>query len=219
MGDSGGAHLGYEASGPDIRAAVDALSKLETSLEEIVLFGECESASGILFYAYQDPRVKGLALVNPWVRTLEGQAEVIIKHYYLRRLMSRDLWRKVRTGRFDFRKSLLDLAANWKMYLQGRMLRGSTARNAADISPDLPLPVRTAMGLRRFRGQVMVLVSGNDYIAREFDEVIQSWDAWDGLLDESRVCRRDLTEADHTFSREVWKNQASDWVREWLGSW
>jgi len=218
MGDSSGEHLGFEHSVPDIRAAINALLESEPGVQEVVLFGECESASGILFYAYRDPRVKGIALVNPWVRTEGGRAEVIIKHYYLSRLLSPDFWRKVRSGRFNILESLHSLSATVRNYLQGRkLLRQGLAGTDEDISA-LPLPVKTAVGLRRFPGRVLILMSGHDYIAREFDEVVKSSEAWRGLLEEARVSRRDVAEADHTFSREVWKRQASDWVREWLNS-
>ena len=59
MGDSGGSHLGYQHSEPDIRAAIDTLTAEQPEVDEVVLFGECESASGILFYAYQDHARKG----------------------------------------------------------------------------------------------------------------------------------------------------------------
>lgn len=218
MGDSSGTHLGFQHAAPDLRAAIDALLAHEPGLAEVVLFGECESASGILFYAYRDPRVKGIALVNPWVRTEGIQAEVMLKHYYLRRLLEPDFWLKVRSGGFNPWKSLRDLVANVRAYLAGRGLRKRTASGDDDITA-LPLPVKTAAGLRRFRGPVMILMSGHDYIAREFDEVIKSSEAWNGLLAEPRICRRDLVEADHTFSREAWKNQAAEWVCEWIASW
>lgn len=220
MGDSGGEYLGFQHSEADIRAAIDALTARESAVEEVVLFGECESASGILFCAYRDERVKGIALVNPWVRTEGGRAEVIIKHYYAARLLSKDFWRKVRAGRFDPRASMRDLFATTRAYLRGRKLRRlSGAGMREEEFADLPLPVKTAVGLRRFRGPVMLLMSGHDYIAREFEEVIKSSKAWTGLLAERRVCRRDLPEADHTFSRESWKRQASDWVCQWVASW
>jgi exosortase A-associated hydrolase 1/exosortase A-associated hydrolase 2 len=220
MGDSSGSHLGYQRSQPDIRAAIDALTAEQPQVDEIVLFGECESASGILFYAYQDPRVKGVALVNPWVRTEEGRAEVIVKHYYVDRLLSRAFWQKVASGKFDPRESLTSFFQVFRKYLGVRkiMARGDATSGHEDIS-DLPLPIKTAAGLRRFRGPTMILMSGNDYIAREFDEVIRSSKAWQGLLDEPRIRRRVLAEADHTFSREVWKIEVADWVAEWLGSW
>jgi hypothetical protein len=60
----------------------------------------------------------------------------------------------------------------------------------------LPLPLRTAEGLRRFGGQAMILMSGRDFIAREFDEVVASSKAWRELLDERGVRRRVLADAD-----------------------
>ena len=219
MGDSGGEHRGFQHSDPDQRAAVDALIASVPSVEEVVLFGECESASGILFYAFRDPRVRGVALVNPWVRTEGGRAEVIMKHYYLSRLMSADFWRRVRSGKFDVLGSARDFIATCRAYLQGRKLRSQTGPDGDRDITDLPLPVKTAVGLRRFTGPALILMSGNDYIAREFDEVVKSSQAWRGLLEQPRICRRDMEGADHTFSRDNWKSQASDWVCEWVASW
>jgi len=220
MGDSSGEYRGFEHSEPDIRSAIDALIAREKGVQEIVLFGECESASGILFNAYRDPRVKGIALVNPWVRTEGGRAEVIIKHYYARRLLSADFWRKVRAGQFDVLASLRDLTTTVRAYVRGRRVRKLSGAGPADEDLTmLPLPVKTALGLRRFRGPVMLLMSGHDYIAREFDEVVKSSTAWAGLLTDRRVSRHDLPEADHTFSRELWKRQASDRICQWIRSW
>ncbi|MEP7246631.1 MAG: hydrolase 1, exosortase A system-associated [Gammaproteobacteria bacterium] len=218
MGDSSGEYRGFQHSEVDIRAAIDALLAQEPALDSVVLLGECESASGILFYAYRDPRAQGLVLVNPWVRTDGGRAEVIMKHYYLSRVMSREFWRKVIGGKFNPVESLTSFAATGRAYLSGRKLRRVKAADDEDIS-NLPLPVKTATALRRYRGQVLILMSGNDYIAREFDEVVRSSQAWVGLLEDARVRRRDLEGADHTFSRASWKRQAQDWVCEWVASW
>jgi exosortase A-associated hydrolase 1/exosortase A-associated hydrolase 2 len=220
MGDSAGTYRGFEHSVGDIKAAIDALCAREPQLQEIVLFGECESASGILFFAYRDARVKGVVLVNPWVRTEGGRAEVIMKHYYWHRLTSPEFWRKLASGRLNLVASVSSLATTLRDYWQGRSIRaiGGAALEQADIS-GLPLPARTAAGLRRFHGPAMILMSGRDYIAREFDATVKSSQAWRGLLEQPRVCRRDLLEADHTFSREPWQEKASDWVCEWLRSW
>ncbi len=220
MGDSTGSHLGYQQSASDIRAAIDTLIEEQPQVDEVVLFGECESASGILFYAYQDRRVKGIALINPWVRTEEGRAQVIVKHYYLKRVLSRDFWRKVGSGAFDPRESLGSFFQTLRAYVRGRKINALSRPTSEqeDIS-GLPLPDKTAAGLRRFQGPVMILMSGRDYIAREFDEVTRSSKAWQGLLDEPRICRRVLADADHTFSREVWKVQVADWVADWLAGW
>lgn len=217
MGDSSGEHAGYRASEPDIRAAVDALKAWLPTLTDIVLLGECESASGILFYAWRDARIRRTVLINPWVRTDEGRAQVIVRHYYLDRLLSADFWKQVLTGRYRARESIASAFGVIRAYVKGRvdMARQSAKPELDDIS-ELPLPVRTAEGLRRFTGRSLLLMSGFDLIAREFDEVTSASRAWDGLLESDKVDRFDIEGADHTFSREVWKKAAADRIADWL---
>jgi len=219
MGDSTGEHRGFQYSLDDIRAAIDALLLDQSQVDEVVLFGECESASGILFYAFRDSRVKGVVLVNPWVRTEAGRAGVIIKHYYWNRLRSREFWSKVGSGKFSLSTSMLSLVDVVRAYWTGRKsIRVGATPTQSDIT-DLPLPQKTAAGLRRFQGRSMILMSGRDYIAREFDEIVRSSPAWTGLLEDPRVTRRDMADADHTFSREPLKVKVAEWVGEWLATW
>lgn len=220
MGDSTGQHRGYEQSRPDIRAAVDALIASEPDLTEIVLFGECESASGILFYAFTDPRIKGIVLVNPWVRTEEIRAQVYVKHYYWRRFLSRDFWTKVFSGQFQVGESLTSLFTMVRQSIAGaRTAKQQDRRGVSDEIDHLPLPVRTAVGFERFKGPILLLLSGKDLIAREFDQVIASSAAWRGLVDRPGVLRADLADANHTFSDPVSKRQQQDAVLAWVRSW
>jgi exosortase A-associated hydrolase 1/exosortase A-associated hydrolase 2 len=220
MGDSSGEYVGYEDSVPDIRAAVDRLLTLQPNVREVVLVGECESASGILFYAWTDPRVKGAVLINPWVRTVEGQAQVVLKTYYLDRLRSREFWRKLRSGDFDIVASLRSLGSVVRAYWRGRwMFARARLDHAAPDLAGMPLPVKTAAGLARFDGQVLLLMSGRDYIAREFDEVTAASRAWDGVLDRPNVRRHDVEGADHTFSKRAWKDSAGAAIAAWMAAW
>ena len=217
MGDSSGSYVGFEHSEIDIKAAIDELLKREPQLREVVLIGECESASGILFYAWKDPRVSGAVLINPWVRTEEGRAQVIINHYYLDRLRSADFWRQLWRGQFRFRESLSSLVGVLRAYVRGKkMFAQASLGSAQDDISSLPLPVKTAAGLSRFKGQVLLLMSGHDYIADEFDEVTRASKAWEGLFDSPRLVRCDIAGADHTFSKAVWKNAASDAIVDWF---
>jgi exosortase A-associated hydrolase 1/exosortase A-associated hydrolase 2 len=219
MGDSSGVYQGYHHSRPDIRAAVDQLQRSIPSVREVVLFGECESASGILFYAHEDPRVRKIALANPWVRTQEGQAEVILKHYYRDRLLSREFWRGLFHGELKVARALDSFIEVVTIYLKGRRnLRAASSEAARSDLDGLPLPAKTAEGLRRFGGSVLLLMSGHDYIAREFDEVTKSSKAWEGLLTDKRVQRKDIANADHTFSRPEWKAEAQHALRVWLAA-
>jgi len=217
MGDSTGQHLGYQQSRQDIRSAVDELMRLEPSLRQVALFGECESASGILFYASQDERVRQIALANPWVRTTEVQAEAILKHYYMDRLKSREFWRRLLKGQFNVGESLRSFVDVVRNYWRGQAAKRADL-NALGV-PDfdhLPLPAKTAEGLRRFRGPVLVLMSGRDLIAREFDEVTKSHEAWKGLLSDPRIRRKDIADADHTFSKPEAKAEAQGTLLDWL---
>lgn len=220
MGDSSGSYGGFQVSSADIQAAVDTLLQLEPQLQDVVLVGECESASGILFYAWQDPRVTGAVLVNPWVRSPEGQAQVIIKNYYFDRLRQRDFWHKLVSGRFDVLGSARSFVKVLRDYVQGRrQFKKSRLARADDDMAQLPLPVKTAVGLSRFKGRVLLLMSGHDYIAREFDEVTSASTAWAGLLQSPRLQRTEIANADHTFSRREWKDAAAAAITGWIRSW
>ena len=217
MGDASGNHVGYQQSKPDIRAAVDEFMRREPALQQVALFGECNSASGILFYAPHDPRVRQIALANPWVRTNEVQAEVILKHYYLDRLKSPEFWRHVLGGKFQAGAAVRSFVDVVTTYARGKQaLRRSGAAQVSDNFDHLPLPSRTAEGLKRFRGRVLFLMSGRDYIAREFDEVTKSHPAWAGLLDDPRVSRQEIADADHTFSKPEAKAEAQAILLAWL---
>ena len=99
------------------------------------------------------------------------------------------------------------------------MFARSSLGHVKDDLAAMPLPVKTATGLSRFSGHVLLLMSGNDYIAKEFDEVTAASRAWDGLLKSERIVRKEVDGADHTFSKKVWKNAASDAVVDWVKSW
>lgn len=216
MGDSTGVYEGFERIAADIRAAIDALQARQPDLSRLMLIGECNSASDILFYAWRDRRVTEAVLTNPWVRTPEGQAQVIVKRYYLDRLRSAEFWTLLFSGRFAFRRSLRSLIEVLRDYRRGRRLLARAGARPDDDFDTLPLPVRTAEGLRRFGGPALVLMSGHDYIAREFDEITRITPAWSGLLGSPQVRRVDIEGADHTFSKQVWKVAMVDAVVDWM---
>jgi exosortase A-associated hydrolase 1/exosortase A-associated hydrolase 2 len=217
MGDSSGVHQGFLHSETDIKAAIDCLQSRQPELTDFVLIGECESASGILFYAYKDARVRRVVLVNPWVRTAAVQAEVIIKHYYWERLVSKDFWGKVRRGEFNPLQAARSLSDVLRTYWRDR---NGTRAQGSQIEQEnlgtLPLPIGTAIGLQRFPGNALILMSGRDHIAREFDQVVAGSPMWMRLMKDKRVSRHDVADADHTFSRAEWKQEVATVVGNWL---
>jgi hypothetical protein len=73
-----------------------------------------------------------------------------------------------------------------------------------------------AQGLTKFRGRVLLILSGNDLTAKEFLAYTSSAPAWNGLLALPAISRVDVAEADHTFSTAAWRAQAEDATIAWL---
>ena len=210
MGDSQGETRAFDEIDDDLRAAIDAFLKAVPGMKEVVLWGLCDAASAVTMYAATDPRVSGMVLLNPWVRTADGLAKTTLRHYYRDRLRDRTFWRQVIRGKLDYTrsfKSLLGLA---------RVAFGTRAP-ADEAKPSLP--DRMHAGMRAFGGRVMVIISGGDLTGREFCDLAGSTAKWQRLLDSTHVTQRRIDRADHTFSRRVWRDQVADWTRDWLRSW
>lgn len=217
MGDSGGAFPGFEALDADIRAAVDALCAEKPALERVALWGLCDAASAILFYAHGDPRIGGIALVNPWIRTAATHARAQVRHYYLARLLDGAFWRRLVTGKVDIRQAVGGAAAAVRNALtRPASGPGGPAPAGGAASADLPLPERMAQGFRLFDGPVLLIMSGDDLTAQEFDDVARAGPSWSGQLEAGRVTRHDLPDADHTFSRAAWSQTVAETTRTWL---
>jgi exosortase A-associated hydrolase 1 len=215
MGDSEGALQTFENVDDDLRAAIDRFFAEVPGMTEVVLWGLCDGASAAAMYAPQDARVAGLVLLNPWVRTEEGQARATIKHYYKDRLFDPRLWDKIKKGEFDVKASVGSLLDNVGKALS----RGSNSNSADGEGGNASLPERMQTALTRFGGRVLVVLSGADLTAQEFAGLSNRPGAWQRLLAAPRVTRQQIDKADHTFSRRPWQDQVSSWTRDWLRSW
>ena len=218
MGDADGEFAGFEQIDADIAAAIDAFSAQLPALREIVLWGLCDAASAALFYAWRDPRIAGLVLLNPWLRTEAGQARAYLRHYYLARLANPELWRKIRRGEFQFSAALRSLLALFK---QTRRDDSSSVAvpQPATVSETTALPERMAESWRRFAGPILLILSGDDLTAAEFRDTTRASRHWRRLLARPQVTLQELPEANHTFSRREWRDQVAAWTREWLRAW
>jgi len=232
MGDSEGAARSFESVGEDLRSAVDFLSAVP-GVEDVVIWGLCDAASAALFYAGRDKRVSGLVLLNPWARTTGGVAKATLKHYYRQRLLDPALWKKIASGRFEYRAA----AASF-LRLLGTVLGKGKAANAPvpvsaaeaaapamaqPASAPVPacdnLPERMLAGLNEFKGKVLLIMSGADLTAQEFSEVVKASRPWQRELATARVSQQAIAPADHTFSRRVWRDQVAGWTAQWVKSW
>jgi uncharacterized protein len=190
MGDSSGQQCSFEQITPDIAAAIDALCTQQPQVRSVVLWALCDGASAALIYLHEraDPRVAGLCLMNPWVRSEASQARTHVRHYYRRRLMSGDFWRKLLNGR-------VASAAVSEWWTQFKTARRDTPVTVPGFQ------ARMLWGWQAFRGATLLILSGRDYTAAEFIEYTRDQPAWQAVLTRPSLQHMDMPHADHTFSR------------------
>jgi uncharacterized protein len=206
MGDSEGEPRSFESISEDIRAAIDYFVKTQ-QVSSVVLFGLCDAASANLMYCADDQRVRGMILVNPWVRTLEGEARSYVRHYYLQRLLSRGFWRNLLSGGFSPWRSASDLFLKL-----ARSRRGASRPLEAGSS----FIERMYEGFFTFRGDVLLLISGRDLTAKEFVDFCAEDRRWGRLMARATISVQDLPDADHTFSSREDLDRADRLCIEWL---
>jgi exosortase A-associated hydrolase 1 len=207
MGDSAGSPRSFESVEPDIRSAIAAFRDAVPGLNEIVLCGLCDGASAAMMFGTACEHVKGMVILNPWVRSATTFVRTQVKHYYLKRLLQAGFWSKLFTGEFDLARSLNSLTSTL------RLARGG----AADSSNGFVARMRK--GLTHFSGETLLVLSGNDLVAREFADVTAADPDWHEALASPRIRRIDFPAADHTFSRTTWCNSLEKCALDWLASW
>ena len=208
MGDSHGDMQTFEDAGADIHAAIDAVRRACPAVRQVVVWGLCDAASAAMMHAASHPDVSGIVAVNPWARSEASLAAVQVKHYYAERLMQREFWSKLLRGGLDWRASFGSLLSILKrLWMSPRSSGAGT---------DESFQTRMARGLASFRGQVLLIIAGNDLTAKEFLQFTETSTPWRGLLADSRITRVDVPQADHTFSSRAWREQVENATFAWL---
>lgn len=194
MGDSTGQQRTFLEMGADIRAAIDALFHVHPELKRVVLCGLCDGASAALLYLGQasEARVKGLIMLNPWVRTEQTQARTVVKHYYWQRLRDPGFWKRLISGQVGA-QSAAELLGN----LKRMAVRGRPDPSTSDVPA---YPSRMASTLASWTGQTLLVLSGKDYTAKEFLDGCSSDATWARAMSGQQLRRLDLPDSDHTVS-------------------
>ncbi|MGN6701386.1 MAG: hypothetical protein ACTHKB_00290, partial [Burkholderiaceae bacterium] len=184
---------------------------------DIVIFGLCDGSCAAAFHAQGDPRVAGLVLVNPWITTTEGKAVTQLRHYYPARLRDKAFWLKLATCRFSWRPAAQSL---WRTLSDalGRSWRRLpfVIGDGIDGVGEEPLPEHLRKAIARFEGRLLFIFSENDLTAKEFLDVTHASRGWRSIMASPRTERRFLAGANHTFSREIWRNQVIGWIIDWM---
>lgn len=211
MGDSTGELHIFENVNEDIAAAISALQMAAPTVQNVALWGLCDGATAALLYCHaaQDARVKGLCLLNPWVRSEASQAKTQVKHYYTQRLRQKEFWLKLLSGKVAA-SAASGLVRNVKTAFVDAAAR-PTGGNSQ------PYQTRMAQAWMQFEGPILLILSGNDYTAKEFLEYVAVSPVWEETLAKPLLMRHDALKADHTFSsensRKLIENHTLAWAR------
>jgi len=207
MGDSAGHARNFESVSADISSAISEFQIQVPDIKRVVLWGLCDGASAALLYCHetQDPRVTGLCLLNPWVRSEASLAQTHIKHYYARRLKEKAFWVKLLSGKVALR-ALSGLLRNIQLAITGLNKATTNAQ---------PFQTRMAKAWQTFKGDILLVLSEDDYTAKEFLEYVNADPAWNGWLNHPRLQKCSAAGADHTFSTAAWRKVVEDQVIAW----
>jgi exosortase A-associated hydrolase 1 len=208
MGDSAGQRRPFDSVSDDIAAAINALQTQQPSVRHITLWGLCDGASAALLYCQQtaDPRVHSLCLLNPWVRSEASLARTQVKHYYRDRLGQKDFWRKLLRGGVAW-QALKELTRNVSLAVNGVRQLGT---EACASQPVQAFQHRMAAGWSCFSGNIVLILSGDDYTAKEFSGCLSDDPAWKDALAHPGLIRHDLPGVDHTFSTATARAQVEE---------
>jgi hypothetical protein len=148
-----------------------------------------------------DPRVGGVLLLNPWVRSAASQQRTVLRHYYLTRLTERGFWVKLVRGGITL-SALFEAIDRVRTLLFAR-LGASVAGEIADAG----YQERMARALAGLHGPALVVLSA-DHVAADR--------AWQRAMAGPRVSRLDLPGADHTLSASAHRQQLEAATVKWL---
>lgn len=212
MGDSTGGLGNFEALNSDLAAAIKGFQQQCPKLDKVVFWGLCDAATACLLYwdATHDSRIAGLVLLNPWVRSEATLARTHIKHYYGQRLLQAEFWRKLLTGKLGVGRALGGLMTS--------IVRARKAVAVGFATTDVLLPFQKRMmqALKEFPGQVLLILSGDDYTAKEFLEAVQADSVGAAALLDNKLRRVDIEGADHTFSSADWRQSVEVATMTWI---
>lgn len=176
VGDSAGNNGGFAASGPDLRAALDAFRSQVPALRKVVGFGNCDAASALMLAG--GAGCDALVLANPW--TFDPVPEpaaplaaaepapmppAALRRYYLRRLLNPAALKRLFSGKVK----VAEMAA-------------SLVEAAGPDGPPGQLAQALAEAIKPFTGSATILLAEHDRTAQAFRSV---WDKADPRL---RIC-------------------------------
>lgn len=204
MGDSTGTKQAFYDLDEDITEALNQFEKI-SGLKQFVILGLCDGASASMIYASKDKRIRGLVLINPWLKNTAAQGQVMLKHYYSERLFNGKFWKKLFSGRVSLVGTLSDFFTALKRAFSGKN------------SEALDYPSQMMEGMAAFRGKACLILSGKDLTAREFEQITKQSELWQRALSVN-LETHNFSNADHTFSDPAEEKRLLDTITSFLKS-
>ena len=219
MGDSDGIKKDFQHVSKDIKSAKEFLLNTSKKIESIVLWGLCDGASAALLYHhhYKDPQVKGLCLLNPWIRSEKSFALNTVKYYYLNRLLQVEFWKKFFNGGIswiainEFLKKLT-LTANTKLIDFFKRI----ANNGNKINRKTYQDLMDEAWLS-FEGKILIFLSQKDFISKEFIDHLASTSTWP-IKETGKYSFFEVAGADHTLTQTSARHFVEEKTIHWMNS-
>jgi exosortase A-associated hydrolase 1 len=221
-GDCEGEMGTLDETSEDIASAVNAFMSNAPGLQNLILWGLCGGAADSILYAARDPRVIGIAMVNPWyydarVRGLSALNRLGLQGYDKVKRWARSIGK---TGKTRAAEIIADQFTTTIEATHGDDISSPTQTAAVEraySSYRVPnLSKRLAENLERFDGHLLLILSGRDTGSRAFKHAASLSPKWRRLLSAPRVRSHELPEANHSLRRPEWREQASTWTIEWI---
>lgn len=217
LGDSEGRFRGFPDVEADIGAALQVFLQQVPAMREVALWGGCDASSASLINGWKFPPVTGLLLGNPWVHSEETSDQVAVAHYR-QRLRDKDFWLKLLRGGYNPLPALATLLRRSRARLWRRLTGAQGSAPVAERDdPALPFQQRMCIGLSRFRGDVLMVMSGRSLVSMEFDQLVSQSPAWQRALGgPGNLVRVDLPEADQAYSNIASQREIIELVTRWM---
>jgi hypothetical protein len=99
------------------------------------------------------------------------------------------------------------------------LLAGGARGGADGAGPGQSTPQRLYDAMSGYQGRILIILSGDDLTAREFADLQNSSPAWRTLSAGPLLRQVQLAQANHTFSRGLWRDQVAQLSADWITSW
>ena len=123
------------------------------------------------------------------------------------RLLQGAFWRKLASGGLRPGASLASL----------RQVAAAT-QEAAPQADDAPAPA-LLRALTQFQGKVLLILSGDDLGAREWQALLHGDGAWRAVAARAQWTQAQVDGANHTFASAAWRGEVEQLCARWLQSW